>query len=151
MGGFTVTELMIVMLITAVVTSIAFQSYDRYLDRTSARRSAETFARDLTLARSQAVRSRQAVTLLFNESAFVYYMRTSAGDTLITRFWDGQNESLLETMDLSLTGDSLRFSSRGMADISSAGASLATATFAAGNFTYDVSFNSMGTSSLTSR
>ena len=84
------------------------------------------------------------MTILFSESEFTWIMRAETGDTLVTRYWDGQDESELETMDLDLEGDSLRFNSRGVSDISTSRTSLATARFLAGNSEYEVNFNGMG-------
>ena len=99
-AGFTLIELTIVILISSILTSIAFRSYGSYLDRTSSRRSAEMFSQDLTLARSEAVRARTAVTLLFDESAMIYVMRSASGDTLVTRAHQCQFNLILNVFNM---------------------------------------------------
>lgn len=135
------------MLVISVLTlSIASQVYADYLERTTARRAARLFTRDLTLARMNAVQTRRAVTVRFDEPSTEYAVVRAAGGEVVSRDYGSGAEVELSEIDLEMPGDSLVFNGRGIADLSAISASLGTATFRAGNESYTVSFNSMGAS-----
>ena len=146
--GFSLIEIMIVMVLGAVLLSLATVTFSSYNRRTAARRAAQVFSRDLTLARSFAVRGRERVVIRFDEVASDYLVTTAAGrDLAYSRFGVG-GEYRLSAVDLGMPGDSLSFSSRGFADLSGLGQALGTATFTGGDVAYQVQFNSMGTSKV---
>ena len=138
--GFTILEMTIVVAITVILLAIAGGAYSMYQERSSARRAAQVFARDLLLARSTALRTQERVTVVFYESTYRYLVRTASGREVADRRFGSQFDVFLSALDLALTGDSLSFSTRGAADLSGVG----TATFRAGTTTYQVRFNSMG-------
>lgn len=139
-------ELLVVLTIVAVTLVVVGSTFNGYLDRSSARRAAEQFGQDLKAARNSAARSRRTVVVDFNETSLEYLIRIPGGDTLYYRFFDGDSDLTLSGLDLQMTGDSVAFDSRGVADLSGASGSLGRAEFTAGNATYAVSFNSMGSS-----
>ena len=106
---------------------------------------------DLSFARASAVRGREAVIVDFDESGGSYLVRSESGDTLLRRAFDRDDDIPLDSLNLQLTGDSVVFNLRGVADLSGAPSTLGVASFAAGESVYDVSFNVMGASRLDSR
>ena len=138
----------VVLVIMGVTLVLVASTFNRFLDRANARRAAEIFDQDLSVARNAAARTRQTVVLDFDESALTYVARTTGGDTLFRRSFDGDSDLRLSAMDLQFSGDTLAFGSRGMADLSGALGALGRAAFTAGNVTYAVFFNSMGSSRI---
>ena len=147
--GFTLVELVIVLSLSALVLGFAGLTFSDFLKRTSARRAAELFAQDLTVARSYAVRSREPVVIRFYESTLWYEVQTQATATEVAvRRFGASGDVSLSAVDLGTAGDSLVFSARGIADLSGAAGSLGTAIFSSGATSYTVSFNSMGASKI---
>jgi prepilin-type N-terminal cleavage/methylation domain-containing protein len=147
-GGFTVLELVIVLLVIAITLAIAAQAYGVFLARTAARRAAEVFARDLALTRSSALRDRNPVTLVALESQKRYSIRKATGEVVALRDY-GQDQSLeLSQLQLDLPGDSVRFSARGIANLGGGLGSLGVARFTAGAVEYTVRFNSTGSARI---
>lgn len=145
-GGFTLVELLVVVMIAVITLGVAARSYEDYLERTATERAARIFARDLRLARMNAVQARVPVIVRFDEAARSYRVVVETGRVLASRRYGGEGDVALGGIDLELPGDSLVFDGRGLADLSGVGGSLGTATFRAGSETYTVSFNSMGAS-----
>ncbi len=135
-----------VLVIVAITMTIGAYTFTNYLERTSARQAAELFGRDLTLARTTAVRARRKVVLRFEERSLAYRIYVLGGDTLTYRRFDDQGDVRLSEMNLETTGDSLVFDRRGLADLSGVTGPLGRALFRAGGTTYAVQFNSMGAS-----
>ena len=129
-----------------ITLAVVATTFNRYVDRSSAKRAAEIFGQDLTVARNTAARSRQTVVMDFDEGNLSYIVRVEEGDTLLYRFFDADSDITLASLDLQITGDTVAFNSRGIADLSGAVGTLGTAVFTAGSTTYAVSFNSMGSS-----
>jgi len=147
--GFTLLELLVVLTISVLTIGIAAASFGGYFQRSSARRAAQVFAQDLTQARQFAVRVREPVVIRFYESSLWYEIETQSGSTEVARrrfSSDGDIELTGATLDL--VGDSVVFDRRGIADLSGILGTLGTATFTSGNYTYRVSFNSMGASKI---
>jgi hypothetical protein len=121
-------------------------AFSDYNERTSARRAAQVFAGDLTLARSMAVRGRETVTVKFNEGKPLVHGdhgdRPPAGAAELRIHGRGEPERPEHRSD----GDSVRFSSRGIANLGRS--TLGSAVFRAGTIEYQVQFNSMGTSKV---
>ena len=134
------------MVIAVIMLSIAVSTFSHYNERTSANRAAMVFARDLTLARSMAVRGRQAVTIKFDETSMYYTVTTSDGRSLARREFGSTGDVNLSAATLDLTGDSVQFSARGVGDLG--GSTTGTATFTAGDVSYQVTFNGMGASKV---
>jgi prepilin-type N-terminal cleavage/methylation domain-containing protein len=148
-AGFTIVELLIVMTISAVGLGFAALAFTGYFERVAAENAAQVFAQDLVLARSWAVRSREPVVIRFYEASLWYEVEAQNTATEVARRRFGVNADIdLSAVTLEVTGDSLVFDSRGIADLSGAGGPLGTATFSSGAVTYTVSFNSMGASKV---
>lgn len=148
-GGFTLLELMVVLLISAIGMTYAILSFGGYFQRVSAERAAQVFAQDLTVARTWAVRSREPVVIRFYETSLWYQVQAQSSGTEILRRRFGTNADIdLTGAALDFPGDTVVFDLRGVADLSGVGASLGTATFSSGAVTYTVSFNSMGASKI---
>jgi prepilin-type N-terminal cleavage/methylation domain-containing protein len=145
--GFTVLELVIVLLVIAITLAIASQAYGVFLARTAARRAAEVFARDLALTRSAALRERSSVTLVALESQKRYSIRTATGEVVALRDYGPDQSFKLSRLQLDLPGDSVRFSPRGIATLGGGG-SLGVARFTAGAIEYTVRFNSTGSAQV---
>ncbi|MDX1493024.1 MAG: GspH/FimT family pseudopilin [Longimicrobiales bacterium] len=147
--GFTLLELVVVISISAVVVTMGTLVFSGYFQRNSARRAAQLFAQDLVAARSFAIRSQEPVVIRFYESTLWYEVATQASANEVARRRFGPaGEIELSGVALDLSGDSLVFDARGMADLSGAGGSLGTARFSSGAVTYTVSFNGMGASRI---
>jgi prepilin-type N-terminal cleavage/methylation domain-containing protein len=149
-GGFTLIELTIVVVIAGVIVTLGGLTFSSYSQRSSARRAAQVFAQDLIAARGFAIRSQESVVLHVYESTLWYEVSTqSTGTEIVRRRFAGSSADIdLSGVTLEMTGDSLVFSSRGMADMTGAGGPLGTATFSSGAITYTVSFNGMGASKI---
>jgi len=148
-AGFTLIELLVVIAISAIGLTFAALAFSGYFERVAAEKAAQVFAQDLTLARSWAVRSRESVVVRFYESSLWYEVESQSTATEVARRRFGANADIdLSGVTLDMTGDSLVFDARGIADLSGAGGPLGTATFSSGGVTYTVSFNSMGASKI---
>ncbi len=142
--GFTVLELLVVLLLASVTAGGVSLAFSRYSARVSARQAAEIFRQDLRLARNWAASSKRPVTLKMSEASLQYLIRVQAGDTLQRRSFGSGAEIRLTTLDLRLAGDSVAFDGRGVADLSGAPGGIGEALFSAGSATYAVRFNSLG-------
>jgi len=147
--GFTLLELMVVLVISGLMMGAVALTFNGYVSRTRAQRAAQVFAQDLALARSTAVRTRQKVVIHFDETNRLYNVQNQDTTFTVVRRRFGTNADIdLTAIDLNTTGDSLVFSSRGIADLSGAGSTLGTATFTSGDVVFTVSFNSLGASKV---
>ena len=142
--GFSMVEVLVVLLLIAVMLGLAAETFNGYMARTAAKKAAEIFVQDLNVTKNAASRSRRIVVLDFDESRLQYVARTESGDTLFRRSFDEGGEITLSSLDLEMAGDTLFFDGRGQADLGGAMGSLGRAVFSAGSRSYAVSFNSMG-------
>lgn len=153
-GGFTLLELVIVLMLAGLALGTAGLTFGTYFERSSARRAAQVFGRDLTLARSTAVRAREEVVIRFFESSRWYQIVAIESGAEIARRRFGVNADVaLSAIDLVFRGDTVVFNSRGVADLSNieGGGTLGEARFARGATEYSVYFNSMGASKVEER
>jgi type II secretory pathway pseudopilin PulG len=139
---------LILFTIAMALTSVVFSGYQ---SRTAAQRAAQVFVMDLSLARTSAVRGREAVIVDFDEAGMSYCIRLESGDTIVDRKFGRDDDIPLDLLNLQFTGDSLVFDTRGVGDLSGSAFPLGIASFAAGEAIYDVSFNVMGASRLDAR
>lgn len=148
--GFSLLELTIVLVMAGLVMGFAGLTFSGYFQRSSAKRAAQVFARDLSLARSTALRSREKVVLRFYESNRWYQVVALSSGTEVARRRFGVNADVdLSAIDLQFDGDSVVFSARGVADLQDAeGVTLGKAVFTAGTVSFSVSFNSLGSSKV---
>ncbi len=150
--GFTVVEMLVALILYTISLSLAVSVFSGYQSRTAAQRAAQVFAMDLSFARTSAVRGREVVVVDFDEAGKSYLIRRQeSGDTLVKREFGQDDEIPLDFLNLQMSGDTVAFDARGVADLSGSGSSLGKASFAAGVTVYDVSFNVMGASRVDSR
>jgi len=147
--GFTLLELTIVLLIAAVTTAVAAAVFSSYLARSSARRAAQVFQRDLTLARSSAMRARERVTIRFDEDSLFYTLTSATGRQYAERRFGPTWDLNLDAIDLDMQGDTVAFDSRGVADLTDQ--ATREAVFGAGVNEYVVTFNARGSSRVAAR
>ena len=150
--GFSLLEMTIVLVIAGLVMSVSGLAFSGYFQRSSARKAAQVFARDLTVARSAAVRSRAPVVLRFDEVNRWYEIESLGSGTEVVMRRFGVNADLeLSAIDLQFNGDTVLFSARGVADLSNRvdiAVSLGSARFESGGIIYTVFFNSLGASKV---
>ena len=149
--GFTVVEMLVSLILFTIAMALTSVVFSGYQSRTAAQRAAQVFTMDLSLARTSAVRGREAVIVDFDEAGMSYCIRLESGDTIVEREFGQDDDIPLDLLNLQLTGDSLVFDARGVGDLSGSGSSLGIASFAAGETIYDVSFNVMGASRVDAR
>ena len=145
-GGFTLVETLVALAVVSVSLVLLSQVYTRFLDRSTARRSAQLFARDLSLARANSIQIRGSVVIRFIESDLYYEVENDRGRELVRRDFGASEDLALSALDLATPGDSIVFDGRGLLDTSALGGTLGTATFGARGVTYTVSFNASGAS-----
>lgn len=133
-----------VLLVIAITLAVGARVFDGYLERSSAKRAAEVFSQDLSVTKNAALRARQATVISFDEENLGYVIRVGAGDTILRRRFDAESDLSLTSLDLELTGDSVVFDSRGIAEFGGSPGAVARAVFKAGTTSYAVSFNSVG-------
>ena len=78
-AGFTLLEMAVVPVIGGVLIAMSTLTFSNVNTRSSARRAAQVFARDLALARSMAVRGRERVVIRFDEGALWYDVDEGSG------------------------------------------------------------------------
>ena len=152
--GFTLLEVAVVLVLAAITMGFAGLTFSGYFQRSSARRAAQVFAQDLTLARSSALRARERVVIRFFESTRWYQIVAIDSDTELIRRRFGVNADVdLSDIDLRFRGDTLVFDARGVVDMSKkqGRSALGQARFEAGATQYRVYFNSMGASKVEER
>lgn len=148
-SGFTLLELTIVLVLSAVLLGYTGLTFSGYFHRTSAQRAAQIFARDLTLARETALRSRRPVVIRFEADSLWYEVVEESSGTQIVKRRFGKNGDIgLSAIDLHMRGDSLAVSTRGVVDLSNSYGGVGKATFSMGASVYVVYFNSMGASKV---
>lgn len=119
-AGFTLVELLIVMSIVSLSMLIANSSYISFRESSALNRAARVVAADVALTRSYAIRNRTAVSLVADEANRSYVVRDEAGNVYLNRMFDATSDMALETLDLSPSGDSIAFNSRGMLTLGTA-------------------------------
>lgn len=147
-------EILMVLVVVGITLSFAGLTFSGYFQRSSARRAAQVFAQDLTLARSSAIRAREAVVIRFFEATRWYQIVALGSETELVRRRFGVNGDIgLSSIDLVFRSDTVVFSPRGIADLANIQGvgSLGEARFALGATEYSVFFNSMGASKVEER
>ena len=85
-GGVTLLEMTTVLVLAGVTLGFGSLAFGDYYKRTAARRAAQVFAQDLTLARTTAVRIRETVVIQFNEDTRSYVVETGSVELSARRF-----------------------------------------------------------------
>lgn len=111
--GFTVIELLIVVVLLGIVLGIGAEGFRSFARGKSVHRAAEAVAAEVELARLYALQRREPVEMVFDEPGRSYAIRVaSSGDTLRTRSFRG-GDLPLTVLDVG-SGDRLEFSPRGL-------------------------------------
>jgi len=148
-AGVTLLEMVMVITIITVTLTIATRSYRSYADREAVRSASLLFQRDLTLARTSALRTRESVVLRLDREERRYVVSTSGGEELVQRNYGSGAPAPLDLLELSLPGDSVLFRPDGLALIQLSGDGVgAEGHFARGATRYVVSFNAVGHSTV---
>lgn len=151
-GGFSLLELTIVVALSALTLTVASVAFSGYVHRISAQRAAQVFARDLALARSTALRSKEPVVIRFFEESRWYSVALQRTGTEVVRRRFGVDADIdLSAVELTTAGDSVGFDARGVADLSGAAGPLGVARFTSGTVEYRVAFNAMGAARVEER
>ncbi|MFV2007587.1 MAG: Tfp pilus assembly protein FimT/FimU, partial [Longimicrobiales bacterium] len=111
--GMTLVEILVAMTLALVTLTGVLAVFSGYLGRATAQRAAQVFARDLVLARSSAVRSREWVVVKFDEGALLYTVSTATGDEVARRAFGDSSDVKLDSIDLQIVGDSVGFDGKG--------------------------------------
>lgn len=80
-SGFTLVEMMAVIVITAILLAIAMPSFVRLFERQRVKNAAEQLYGDLQYARSEAIQQNRNVTVTFGAGAAWCYIAHVANDT----------------------------------------------------------------------
>ncbi len=129
------------MSLSLAALSVAFSTYR---SNSAAKRAAELFAQDLSVARGHSVRSREIVSVRFDEAERSYVLVTAGGDSIVRRSYADSADFQLDQIDLQVEGDSLTFDMRGRIDFGGVRSSLGRAVFVSGDNRYSVRFNTLG-------
>ena len=141
-GGFTLVEMLMVVLMVSVLTTIVAGQYTSYLQRLGPQRAAGLVGSYVSLTRGYAVQRRTPVALVLDASERKLWIRT-ATDTLRSLELGEGTDFRLDTLTMGFPGDSLTFSSRGICrECGLTGTGVITVT--GGNVGYVVTFNALG-------
>lgn len=112
-AGLTVLETIIVLVMIGIAAAL---SYPKLLDnarRERARRSIEAVAREVSVARSYAIRSGRRIALIVDGANLRMMVRDTSGRVFRRLDLGPDRELRVESLDLTLRGDSILFSPRG--------------------------------------
>ena len=143
--GFSLIEVLIVVVIGGVLLSLATVTCASYNQRTAAR--AGLFARPEPCSQHRRTGSGKSGDPIRRDQQRLSGHDRGGKGSRLQEFRVG-GEYRLSAVDLGMPGDSLSFSSRGFADLSGLGTPLGSATFTGGNVAYKVEFNGMGASKV---
>lgn len=113
-AGFTVTEMVVSLGITAILTVVGMGAFRQYAESTAARKAAVQLAADVGLTRSFAIQRRANVSMVLDEVALGYVVRDTLGTVLTRRDFGPGSETPLSSLNVNTSGDSLTFNSRGL-------------------------------------
>lgn len=144
-AGFTLMEVLIVMLIFAVIAGIVGAQYTEYRDRVAADQASSVVGNYVALTRSYAVQARRNTVLDVDPTEHRLIIRMK-GDTIRIKNLDlgSGGEFELDTLDLDAEGDTITFTPQGICAQCGMGGSGQIIVSARG-VTYVVTFNAVGT------
>ena len=115
-AGFTLLELITVLLIIGVMVGIAGSQYTEYRDRTVPERAARVVGSYVTLTRSYAIQRRSPVTLALDPTNVSLMIRSDTDTIRIVPLgWETDFE--LQELASNIDGDSLTFNARGLCSV----------------------------------
>ena len=141
-NGFTLVEMLMVVMIASVMTTVAAGQYTTYLDRIGPERAARIVGSYVALTRSYAIQRRSPVSFVLDGTEEKLWIRTTT-DTIRSVDLGEETDFRLETLNMGFPGDSLTFSSRGVCrecGLTGTG----TVEVAGANASYLVTFNALG-------
>jgi type II secretion system protein H len=112
-GGFTLTELLVVLSVAAIISSMALPKFFSFIRTLSARSATSRVVSDLTMARTQAVREGRTVSLRVN-GASTYQVTVDNGATAVTTLKSANVRGGQRDVSLSPNPARVAFDSRGM-------------------------------------
>lgn len=144
-AGFTLMEILIVMLIFAVMAGIVGAQYTEYRDRVAADQASSVVGNYVALTRSYAVQARRNTVLDVDPTEHRLIIRMK-GDTIRIKNLNlgSGGEFELDTLDLDAEGDTITFTPQGICAQCGMGGSGQIIVSARG-VTYVVTFNAVGT------
>lgn len=110
--GFSLIELLAVVVVFGILASVAVGAFRRYVEVTAADRAAAILVGDLSRARSYAVQRRGVVSLVVDEANLSYEIRPPGGPVLAVQDF-GASDPPLTALDIQLA-DSAVFNARGL-------------------------------------
>ncbi len=140
-AGFSLMEMIAVILLIGVMAGIALTQYSGYLARTVPDRASRIVGSYVTLTRSYAVQRRSPVTLAVNPVDLTLMIRTEE-DTIRTMPFGPDSDLPLDSLDTNIDGDSLTFTARGICLV--CGVAGAGITMSASSTSFLITFNALG-------
>lgn len=140
-AGFTLIELITVIIIIGVMVGIAGGQYSDYRDRVVPERAAQVVGNYVSLTRSYALQRRTSVSLIVDPVIFQIMIRSET-DTLRIVPLGSNTDFELKTLDSNIDGDSITFNPRGLCAV--CGVAGKGITISSRGTTYLVTFNAVG-------
>jgi prepilin-type N-terminal cleavage/methylation domain-containing protein len=140
-GGFTMAELLTVLLLIGVMVGMAGTQYSSYLEKTLPDRASRLVGSYVSSTRSLAIQRRDLVTLAVDPGSKTIMIRTET-DTLRTMDFGPDSELELTVLDTNLLGDSITFNARGICSV--CGVSGKGITVSGPRTSYLITFNALG-------
>jgi type IV fimbrial biogenesis protein FimT len=81
-SGFSFVELMVVIAVIGIVLSIAAPSFNQFIERKRVEGLASVLSTDIQIAKSEAIKRNQNVTLSFTNGSSWSYLLASSGTTI---------------------------------------------------------------------
>lgn len=141
-AGFTLVEMLMVVLIASVMSAVAAGQYRTYIDRIGPERASRVVGSYISLTRAYAIQRRAPVSMVVDETDRKLWIRTTT-DTLRSIDLGDDTDFQLATLTVDFPGDSFTFSSRGICrecGLTGTGA----ITVAGERVEYLVTFNALG-------
>ena len=140
-SGFTIIELITVLMIIGVMTGIAGGQYTEYRYRTVPERGARVVGSYVSLTRSYAIQRRSPVTMAVDPTDLSIMIRSDTDTIRIVPF-GADTDFELQSLDSNIDGDSLTFNARGLCSV--CGVAGKGITLASRGTSYLVTFNALG-------
>jgi prepilin-type N-terminal cleavage/methylation domain-containing protein len=113
-AGFTILEATVALVISGVLATVGMFGFQQYRERTALTRAGSVLQSDVALTRSLAIRDRQNVSLVADETLREYVVRDTSGTVLHERRLGNGTDLAISSLDVAASGDSLTFDSRGL-------------------------------------